>query len=209
MPTRYALTCTGGCSHAASRSPGRRGRPTGLIGCGERLVHGVRRQERVVHDTAYPRALPTNQPLNCRNDFAGTLVTAPPRRNPDTANPSIPTPVPPNVRNTNRQSNASIPITVAAGAPPEADHLLKSRAFWQSSTGAGVWVAFEEQLVNGRYRLLGHLGRGATSLVWRARDERLDRVVAVKQFLREPSTDPGTAAETCDRALREARLASR
>ncbi|WP_245589713.1 serine/threonine-protein kinase [Amycolatopsis balhimycina] len=63
--------------------------------------------------------------------------------------------------------------------------------------------------MNGRYRLLGHLGRGATSLVWRARDERLDRVVAVKQFLREPSTDPGTAAETCDRALREARLASR
>jgi hypothetical protein len=70
-------------------------------------------------------------------------------------------------------------------------------------------VAFEEQLVNGRYRLLGQLGRGATSLVWRAKDERLDRVVAVKQFLREPATDPGKVAETCDRALREARLASR
>ncbi|MEU5263302.1 protein kinase [Amycolatopsis sp. NPDC021455] len=70
-------------------------------------------------------------------------------------------------------------------------------------------MAFEEQLVNGRYRLLGHLGRGSTSLVWRARDERLDRVVAVKQFLREPTNDPGKVAETCDRALREARLASR
>jgi len=66
-------------------------------------------------------------------------------------------------------------------------------------------VAFEEQLVNGRYRLLGHLGRGAMSLVWRARDERLDRVVAVKQFLHEP----GAGADVCDRAIREARLASR
>ncbi len=64
-------------------------------------------------------------------------------------------------------------------------------------------MALEEQLVNGRYRLLGHLGRGAMSLVWRARDERLDRVVAVKQFLHEPGAD------VCERAVREARLASR
>ncbi|MDQ7802995.1 protein kinase [Amycolatopsis sp. A133] len=70
-------------------------------------------------------------------------------------------------------------------------------------------MAFEEQVVNGRYRLLGHLGRGAMSLVWRARDERLDRVVAVKQFLHEPSGEPGAGADVCERALREARLASR
>ncbi len=70
-------------------------------------------------------------------------------------------------------------------------------------------MAFEEQLVNGRYRLLGHLGRGAMSLVWRARDERLDRVVAVKQFLHEPASDPGAGADVCERAIREARLASR
>ncbi|QKV73410.1 protein kinase [Amycolatopsis sp. Hca4] len=66
-------------------------------------------------------------------------------------------------------------------------------------------MALEEQLVNGRYRLLGHLGRGAMSLVWRARDERLDRVVAVKQFLH----DPGAGGDVCERAIREARLASR
>lgn len=66
-------------------------------------------------------------------------------------------------------------------------------------------MAFEEQLVNGRYRLLGHLGRGAMSLVWRAKDERLDRVVAVKQFLHEP----GGGGDVCERAIREARLASR
>ncbi|RSM41225.1 hypothetical protein DMA12_24800 [Amycolatopsis balhimycina DSM 5908] len=38
-----------------------------VIGCRERLVHGVRRQERVVHDIAYPQPLTTSQTLNCRN----------------------------------------------------------------------------------------------------------------------------------------------
>jgi serine/threonine protein kinase len=37
-------------------------------------------------------------------------------------------------------------------------------------------------LLAGRYRLAGLAGRGATASVWRARDELLDRHVAVKQF---------------------------
>jgi serine/threonine protein kinase len=37
-------------------------------------------------------------------------------------------------------------------------------------------------LLAGRYRLAGLAGRGATASVWRARDELLDRDVAVKQF---------------------------
>jgi serine/threonine protein kinase len=37
-------------------------------------------------------------------------------------------------------------------------------------------------LLAGRYRLAGLVGRGATASVWRARDELLDRDVAVKQF---------------------------
>ena len=40
----------------------------------------------------------------------------------------------------------------------------------------------EADLVDGRYRLLARLGRGATAQVWSATDERLGRVVAVKLF---------------------------
>lgn len=58
------------------------------------------------------------------------------------------------------------------------------------------------ELIAGRYRLLDEAGRGAMGVVWRARDQQLDRIVAVKQL--------GGADQTSNlRALREARLAAR
>jgi len=82
-------------------------------------------------------------------------------------------------------------------------------------TGGQVEQPVAGVLLAGRYRLLEQVGRGATSTVWRARDERLDRDVAVKQVT------PQLHGQAADRAggagrdphpragLIEARIAAR
>src|SRR5690349_25178002 len=72
----------------------------------------------------------------------------------------------------------------------------------QSVTGSGRVVA-------GRYELLDPVGHGAMGTVWRARDLRLDRGVAVKE-VRVPG--PLTYQDRNvlrERALREARVVAR
>jgi serine/threonine protein kinase len=65
------------------------------------------------------------------------------------------------------------------------------------------------QLIAGRYRLAERIGQGAMSVVWRARDERLDRVVAVKQLDYDPAIGQAAGEQAALRALREARLTAR
>jgi serine/threonine protein kinase len=69
------------------------------------------------------------------------------------------------------------------------------------------------ELIVERYRLSSLIGRGAMGVVWLARDERLDRDVAIKQLLIEESPDRSLAGATPEqaaaRAMREARIAAR
>src|SRR5215468_5156770 len=64
-------------------------------------------------------------------------------------------------------------------------------------------------LVAGRYRLLDQVGRGAMGIVWRGRDELLDRDVAVKEVQITALTLPAEAEVAYQRTLREARTAAR
>src|SRR5579864_9545833 len=72
-----------------------------------------------------------------------------------------------------------------------------------------VSVPHSGYLVAGRYRLVDQIGRGAMGIVWRGRDQLLDREVAVKQVVLSPLTSQTQAEASYQRTLREARTAAR
>ncbi|SCG68820.1 serine/threonine-protein kinase [Micromonospora humi] len=66
-----------------------------------------------------------------------------------------------------------------------------------------------EVVIAGRYRLIDLVGRGGMGQVWRARDEELQREVAVKQVLPPNWLAESDRDELRARTLREARTAAR
>ncbi|MGH3376871.1 MAG: WD40 repeat domain-containing serine/threonine protein kinase [Actinoallomurus sp.] len=66
-----------------------------------------------------------------------------------------------------------------------------------------------ESLIAGQYLLIEQVGRGGFAVVWRARDDRLRRDVAVKQLFLPPHFTEEQRREHRERTLREARSAAR
>lgn len=79
----------------------------------------------------------------------------------------------------------------------------------RDSTNREQSVIEEGELIAGHYRLLECVGSGAMGVVWRARDERLERIVAVKQLLLQPGLTVEQRQDARRRAMREARIAAR
>ncbi|MCW2859554.1 MAG: hypothetical protein JWP48_1262 [Actinoallomurus sp.] len=66
-----------------------------------------------------------------------------------------------------------------------------------------------ESLIAGQYLLIEQVGRGGFAVVWRARDERLQRDVAAKQLFLSPHFTEEQRREHRARTFREARSAAR
>src|ERR1700691_897881 len=65
------------------------------------------------------------------------------------------------------------------------------------------------RVIAGRYRLQAPIGRGAMGVVWRARDQLLDRDVAVKEVQIADTLTDDERANAFQRTLREAKTAAR
>ena len=65
------------------------------------------------------------------------------------------------------------------------------------------------RVIAGRYRLLAPIGRGAMGIVWRARDQLLDRDVAIKEVQVAETLTDDERANAYQRTLREAKTAAR
>ncbi len=65
------------------------------------------------------------------------------------------------------------------------------------------------RVIAGRYNLQHPIGRGAMGVVWRARDQLLDRDVAVKEVVISASIGADERRNAYQRTLREARTAAR
>ncbi|MEU5767410.1 serine/threonine-protein kinase [Streptomyces asoensis] len=116
------------------------------------------------------------------------------------AHPQQPTPERPHPLSPHAHPQSSTPSPQSPAEPPAPQSSPSPVAPREPGVG---------RLVAGRYRLLGRLGHGGMGTVWRAKDETMDREVAVKEPRVPDHLPEREQANLFERMRREARAAAR